>query len=568
VRHAPHEDKLKRSLRELAELQEKLGRHAGAIRSLRQMIALDPTSSSVKSWKRRIARCRQAIDAEQRTRTVRERLEESDLPLPTLAVEWMKAAGCDVSTASTSHLLAQHPDEGPLTVVLMPEPHVTGMGLRAAMESTRRDRRTRHVLVVTAAETLEPEARLQAAALQDERDLSLILAGEVRDALLLGNLECRRLLERVLLRTGQRDPFDYTDIVREQTEFFGRSTVINGIVDKLRQGQQVGLYGIHKIGKSSLLERLRQHLNIGHPEITVIRTLLNGQESGPADFYDKVLQALPGQTDLPDRNVLDTSRFCRELRDFHERRSRRRLNHRVLLLIDEYPFLIPDNRGSGGISGFAEILGTLKTLNAEGWLQVLPCGRSAALNRTASWDRIENPFIGLLSPLFLTPLTREENDELMKTLGRRVGLGFTSQALDEVYAATAGHPMFSRSLGSRILTDRDRERGEADTEDVRRAVESLLRDADRIAIVRAVYEDRMDDDEQEIAMKLATSGPLPYRSFFPESAKPQRRREIRAAIENLVDTTVLIRTGDDQLDHRYGLLRQVICQQAEELGYV
>ena len=38
----------------------------------------------------------------------------------------MKAAGCDVPTASVSHVLVQHPEEGPLTVVLMPEPHVKG----------------------------------------------------------------------------------------------------------------------------------------------------------------------------------------------------------------------------------------------------------------------------------------------------------------------------------------------------------------------------------------------------------------------------------------------------------
>jgi len=72
IQYARHDEDLRTYLPDLIRLQEQLGRHAGAIRSLRQLIALDPTSSEVQSWKQRIAACRQVIDAEIRTRSVRE----------------------------------------------------------------------------------------------------------------------------------------------------------------------------------------------------------------------------------------------------------------------------------------------------------------------------------------------------------------------------------------------------------------------------------------------------------------------------------------------------------------
>ena len=113
--------------------------------------------------------------------------------------------------------------------------------------------------------------------------------------------------------------------------------------------------------------------------------------------------------------------------------------------------LIPDRQGRGGLRGFLEGLGLLKALHQEGWLLVLPCGRTAALIRQASFGGDENPFLDLLHARFLGPLPREENDVLMSTLGLRAGLQLTDEALARVFQETGGHPGFSRALGSQIL---------------------------------------------------------------------------------------------------------------------
>jgi hypothetical protein len=276
-----------------------------------------------------------------------------------------------------------------------------------------------------------------------------------------------------------------------------------------------------------------------------------------------VLEKLPGAFDLPPPQSLSAQAFRGRLADYHQTRVKQRPTHRLLLIVDEYPYLIPDSRGRGGLPGFIEVLGLLKTLHQEGWLLLLPCGRTAALNRQASWDQGENPFIDLLHPSFLGPLPREENDALLTTLGRRAGLSFTPEALEAVYAETAGHPSLSRALGSQILSQG---KGEVDGGRVQSAVEAFLLDRDRTNILLAVYETRMDEEEQRIAETLAFEGPRPRSELFPDRADRPRRRQIRDAIQNLIDTTVLEKRDDGTVAHRYGLLRRVIQREAGELG--
>jgi tetratricopeptide (TPR) repeat protein len=569
VRFSPHEDDLRIQLAALADIQAQLGRHADAIRSLRQMISLEPTSSEVKTWKERIAKHRQALDAEEKKRTVRERLlEHGELPLPTLVIEWLKAAGGQVQQATSGFVLAKEfPGmAGVLPVSLLPEPRISGAGLRAALENARAAaHQAKRILVVAVSEALELEARHQWAAMQDELSLGLVSSMEIRDALLQSDLECRRLLDRVMARSGtQDDPFEYIGIVREPTEFFGRQLEIDDFTGRISRSQQVGLYGIHKIGKSSFTEQLRRSLHVNRPEISIIQIELDGQGNGPGDFYRRVLEKLPLLRDLPPAASISSEAFRRSLREFHLARAKERSSHRILLIVDEYAFLLPDSAGNGGLPGFLEVLGTLKTMNQEGWFLLLPCGRSAALNRQGSWKQGENPFIGLLHPCFLGPLSRLESDALITTLGRRSQLRFKQEGLDEIFVQAAGHPLLSRSLGSQILR---LGKGDVDQARVQAAVEVFLKDRDRTAIPRAIYESRMDADEQRLARTLALQGPQPRPALFPKDADDTRRRQIRDALQNLIDTSVLIELPDRRIAHRYGILRRVIEIESKELGF-
>ena len=234
VCYALHDDDLKTYLKKLTTLQKQQGQFAAAIRSRRQLIELDPTSTSVRSWKQEIAQLRQALDAENRTRSTRQRLQEQgELPLPTLVWEWLKAAGLKIEQDASVWLVSGQGVAATLPVALLTAPMVTGEDLREVYSlCTQAMRRPKQVMIVTVAEVLTLDARHQLAALQDECQVALVTALEVQDALLQSDRECRILFDRALRRAEQvANPFEYKGVVQEQTEFFGRVTEL----DQLRE---------------------------------------------------------------------------------------------------------------------------------------------------------------------------------------------------------------------------------------------------------------------------------------------------------------------------------------------
>ena len=50
-----------------------------------------------------------------------------------------------------------------------------------------------------------------------------------------------------------RDLFDYSEPLKKDTFFFGRSEIVTQIISKHRGGQNFGLFGLRKTGKTSII---------------------------------------------------------------------------------------------------------------------------------------------------------------------------------------------------------------------------------------------------------------------------------------------------------------------------
>jgi tetratricopeptide (TPR) repeat protein len=569
VRFASHDEDLRRYLKKLVPHQEKLGRRVDAYHSYRRMIDLDPTSREVVTWKRAMSANRLALDAENQKRPVRERLlSQRDLPLHDLACAWVEAAGLEVKEPSQGSVIAsgypRKPDLFP--IALMSEPRITGDALETAIKAVRaRCSHATRGLVITGGESLAPDAHRRWATLQNEFAFGVINSLEIRNTLLQTEHDCRKLLDDVTNRAGQsKDPFKYTSIVQEPTEFFGRHEEIAEITRQIATNQQIGLFGIHKVGKSSLLAQLRQTLLSELPDLEVLKVEL-AEEKRASDFYRKVLQQLSHGRPESVPTAITSTQFRDRLYDHHLLNRKTRRGHKFLLIVDEYSQLFPDTNPAGGVEGFIDILGSLKVMNQEGWLLLLPCGRSAVLNRNAGWKQGENPFLGLLYPFYLGPLQREQAAQMLQTLALRARLEFQPEALDKIFDETGGHPSLTRAMGSQLLLLRV---SRITPQEVASAVDAFLKDADRTAVIKAIYEHRMNRHEQEIARRLATQGPQEMTAFYPAEAGLERRRKIRDAVQSLVDTKVLQEQPDGRIAHRYGLMKRLIEQESRQFGLV
>ena len=237
------------------------------------MIELDPTSKNVIDLKQRISRLRQAIDEEDKRQTVREKLrEEIDISLTALTYEVLMAAGCEVEHLNSQWILASNDNLGMfsrLPVVLVDVPLMTKSIVQETFNNLPKEvRQIRTFVILTTAEIIDHEARKQLVEYHSKHPAVLMTSIEAREALLQGDRECFQLFSRALRRVVDRDPFKYTTLVREKSELFGRTEQVNNFTSLITNRKTVSLYGIHKIGKSSLLLQVKQHLVAYFREIT------------------------------------------------------------------------------------------------------------------------------------------------------------------------------------------------------------------------------------------------------------------------------------------------------------
>lgn len=555
----------------LLETQEELHYFVGAMKSLSRLIELNPTSTNkVNEWKKKIARFRQSIDEIDRRRSIREKLQElEDIPLAVLAWEILKAAGWQIEQDTLQWLLATHDRGGRsnfLLVVLLDVPQLTSELVKIAIDSLpEKAQRTPNILLLTTAEMIDRDTRKRMIEYQSKHPIALISSVEAHNALLQGDRYCHDLIAGALARLNERDPFKYTTLVKEKSEFFGRTEHIKNFISLIQEKQLVALYGIHKIGKSSLLLQVRQNLIVYSPEVTPIWIEMSAEIKTASDLYRSILEKLPRRTAEYSQSFISANEFRHAINKFQEQKQREYSGHQVLVILDEYPYLIPHTSGKGGIKDYMEVLGMFKVFCQEGWFSILPCGRTTALSRTASWEQGENPLIGMLQEQFLEPLTQQETEELVDVIGFKAGISFDEDALKKVFELTGGHPFLTRTLGSWILGKQRRDR--VNPELVEDTAKIYLRQGGEKALLLKIYYEELEEEERRVAKQLAISNRPLFRLELvtDDLNNEQGRRQVRDAIQNLLDTSVLQEDEQGRLSHRFELLRRAIEQEIKEL---
>jgi len=566
---AIHPAQILRYSSKLAEIQEKTADYTGAIRSLYRLIELEPTSKETTNRKKKIAMLRLKQDEIAKQRTIREQLlERSEVPLYTLVETFLRAASYDIQHPTSRWMIAQNirPSQySILGISLIDSPQLSAGMIREAVDTLPPEGRdAAHAILFTNAETLEFEARMQLTAYQPERNIAIITELEVAEAILDSDRACYNLVLRAMQRTSQRDPFKFTAVVEDTTNFYGRTRNITYLLDQIANHKPIALYGIHKIGKSSLLRRVQQRVNAYMREITPVWIELDATVKDGNDLFRLVLEKL--SIDITNDHRITIETFRSRLRQFHEREMQKRVVHSILLIIDEYPYMIPDSFGRNGLNDYIEILGMFKSLQQEGWFNFLPCGRSSALSRTVQWPSGENPFVGIFQESFLGPLSEEETREMVVTLGKRAGIVFKDEALARIYSLTNGHPLFARTLGSWILSGKKKREISPDVVD--EAAEAYLADRGDRTLLKAISINNLDIEEQRIVRELAhhSTGIAAGQLLSPNASQEDRERLV-GLLNNLVDTTLIIREIREEkqhVRHRYELLRRAVVLDIKE----
>ena len=280
------------------------------------------------------------------------------------------------------------------------------------------------------------------------------------------------VLRDVLARfLGSRDLYNSTLPVSGR-RFFGRERLLVELTEQIHQGQFLGIYGLRKMGKTSLIYQLRDEKlrgdAVAYSDLQASLSLTVGSCAPlywelERDLYNRLrerqsdaakilrLGKIERYSDLP-QNLKNTALiFAEDIRELLEAIRSNRVQEftKLVIVLDELERILP-LAGQLGIDGYVEFFGLLRGLaqieRYRGLLSSVVVAANAAISERAYWDGRENPVFALYKPVFLQAFSRDVCVEMIRKLGKGMSVYWNDDAIDTVYAETGGHPFLTRAL--------------------------------------------------------------------------------------------------------------------------
>ena len=247
-----------------------------------------------------------------------------------------------------------------------------------------------------------------------------------------------------------RDMFDFRLPLENDTYFFGRQALLMDYLDAARRGENRGLFGLRKTGKTSFLFKLRRSLreqdiltlyyDCKSPSVRQLNwnELLN-------DISEEIASSLKREFQAPS----DLRRFAAE---FNKLLALLPANNRVALIFDEIEYISPyaqqDQHWHKEYIPFWQTIWAAQSQLRN--LFVVLAGVNPSLVEVDKIEQIQNPLFGIVPPRYLQGLGIDEVRTMLRTLGRRMGLNFSESAVDYIHSRYGGHPLLTRLACSEI----------------------------------------------------------------------------------------------------------------------
>ncbi len=281
--------------------------------------------------------------------------------------------------------------------------------------------------------------------------------------------DCFGLLEEYTDRYLQRaDFFDDRNAITDTLSFFGRTELLQRLGEELIRYQGVGLFGLRKSGKTSVLLQLGFMLR-EHPIVHIDLQTYSGSRYG-ANLFNKFIHCLstlesadslpqfpPFATDKPASEL--ASEFIQrvnQLASAIQRNNQYKLP--ILCFLDEVERIIPtpaDSREKA--EEFNAVFGALRVLcQQQRQISLLIADVHPDCNRINYWSQpgvATNPVYSFFKEIFLAPFSAEETQDMLVNLGKLMGLEFDADTPQQIHNQSGGHPFVSRQL-ARFLTEK------------------------------------------------------------------------------------------------------------------
>ena len=279
------------------------------------------------------------------------------------------------------------------------------------------------------------------------------------------------------------DVFSYRDPVRGRA-FLGRTAEVERLNERIARGQATGVFGLRKVGKSSLVEAVIRAMDpvatdadgssqkIGATPGTdmvamwidvqgiMVRTREALAERLAATLAQRLRELPPGTSVLEPQSPTPSTRvttpgqgptdpldiFRNLLEELVLRRSRS-----LCIVFDEYDLLFEGYGGEASMPGVEHIFGLLRSLaQTTGRIAIVLIGRDPLFVAQPHLNGFTNPLLGWVEPFYVGPFSSVDAAMVLRRLSRRVCLDVDDITMEEALSWTGGHPSLLREYGSSL----------------------------------------------------------------------------------------------------------------------
>jgi hypothetical protein len=251
--------------------------------------------------------------------------------------------------------------------------------------------------------------------------------------------------------------FDDRLAIADTFTFFGRDRMLNKFKVDLTHHQSIGLFGLRKSGKTSVLLQLKMLMR-EHPVVYIDLQAYSDNACFGVELFDDILKQLSPESHQPyaERSIpegLIASDFTNRFLELTEKLLGCGKKMPVVCILDEIERIMPaENDFSEKIKEFNTFFGTLRAISQRNRrLSLIVADVYPACNRINDWGKTgvsTNPVFNFFKEEYAHPFPLDDTKQMIEEIGKLMGRKFEEDVFQRIQNESGGYPYISRQLAS------------------------------------------------------------------------------------------------------------------------
>lgn len=319
------------------------------------------------------------------------------------------------------------------------------------------DNRLDKVCIFLVSKDLNIENKISA--LNNENKDSKLIVPFTYDEFMIKKITQEDVENKLRLYFYSRDLFAIESPIRNDSYFFGRKKIVPEFYSKYIAGEQGGLFGLRKIGKTSVLYALMRtiesknglylFIDCQNPSVHALRwyELLESLIIRLSERYNVKLNM--SNYTFDEKNAAYS--FEKLLLQIHSELN----GQRILFIFDEIEMICIDTASAKHWKNNLDFVYFWQTIRSfcqenQNELSFLVAGVNPHCVEVASIQGIDNPIFSMINPIYLELFGIVDVKNMVGSIGRYMGLEFDEEIYTKLVEDYGGHPFLIRHICSLI----------------------------------------------------------------------------------------------------------------------